>query len=33
MQRAFWNENGINPPMPDTEAEKEWKAQNKAVPF
>ncbi|KIM79868.1 hypothetical protein PILCRDRAFT_823055 [Piloderma croceum F 1598] len=31
--RILWNENGINPPLPNTEAENEWKMQNRAVPF
>jgi len=31
--RLLWNENGMNPPMADTEAEKEWKVQNRPVPF
>jgi len=33
MQRVTWNENGINPPLPDTEAENEWKVQNRPVPY
>ncbi|KAK7451314.1 hypothetical protein VKT23_012655 [Stygiomarasmius scandens] len=31
MDPVSWNENGIQPPLPDTEAEKMWKELNKAV--
>jgi len=31
--RILWNENGMNPPLPGTEAENAWKEQNRAVPF
>jgi len=31
--RILWNENGMNPPMPNSEEEKEWKRLNRAVPL
>lgn len=33
MQRVTWNENGINPPLPNTKAEDEWKSLNRPVPY
>ena len=29
----MWRENGLVPPLPGSEAEKEWVRQNKPVPF
>lgn len=31
--RDLWKVQGLVPPMPDTEAENEWKRLNRAVPF
>lgn len=31
--RDLWKINGHVPPMPDSEAEREWKRVNRAVPF
>ncbi|KXS21438.1 hypothetical protein M427DRAFT_151467 [Gonapodya prolifera JEL478] len=31
--RETWRENGIAPPLPRTEAEKEWKRLNRPVPY
>lgn len=31
--RDFWKMNGLVPPMPSSEAEKEWVKENRAVPF
>ncbi|KZP02219.1 hypothetical protein FIBSPDRAFT_771021, partial [Athelia psychrophila] len=31
--RTLWNENGMNPPLPGTNAEELWRIQNKAVPY
>jgi hypothetical protein len=31
--RDTWRTNGINPPLPNTEAEKLWAKENKAIPF
>ena len=33
IDRSSWRENGLRPPMPDTEAEKLWINLNKAVPY
>ena len=33
MDRATWRENGLRPPMPDTDAEKLWISLNKPVPY
>jgi hypothetical protein len=32
-RRDLWKINGFVPPMPKTEAEKEWVRGNRAVPF
>ncbi|KAJ7790011.1 putative oxalocrotonate tautomerase [Mycena olivaceomarginata] len=29
--RTLWNENGMAPPLPDTEEERIWKRENRAV--
>ncbi|KAF8206034.1 putative oxalocrotonate tautomerase [Mycena galopus ATCC 62051] len=29
--RTLWNENGMAPPLPDTEEERIWKKENRAV--
>ncbi|KAJ7201200.1 putative oxalocrotonate tautomerase [Mycena haematopus] len=29
--RTLWNENGMAPPLPDTEEERIWKQENRAV--
>ena len=31
--RETWRENGLRPPMPDTEAEKLWIKLDKPVPY
>ncbi|KAF7976108.1 hypothetical protein HWV62_7537 [Athelia sp. TMB] len=31
--RALWNENGMSPPLPNTEDEALWRELNKAVPY
>jgi phenylpyruvate tautomerase PptA (4-oxalocrotonate tautomerase family) len=31
--RELWLIDGIRPPRPDTEAEKQWKAENRAFPY
>ena len=33
VDRDLWKVNGMVPPMPGTEAEKEWAEGNLAVPF
>ena len=33
MERDGWRENGIRPPMPDTDAEKLWVKLNRPVPY
>ncbi|KAH7723639.1 hypothetical protein AAVH_08745 [Aphelenchoides avenae] len=33
VDRDLWRENGLIPPQPNSEAEKEWKRLNKAVPY
>ncbi|BDA43043.1 hypothetical protein COCOBI_04-0530 [Coccomyxa sp. Obi] len=33
MDREGWRENGLRPPMPETEAEKLWKELDKPVPY
>ncbi|KAG2187541.1 hypothetical protein INT44_005230 [Umbelopsis vinacea] len=32
-ERDLWRTQGINPPMPNTNAEKLWVKENKAIPF
>jgi phenylpyruvate tautomerase PptA (4-oxalocrotonate tautomerase family) len=32
-ERDLWRTQGINPPMPNTDAEKLWVKENKAIPF
>jgi len=32
-ERELWRTNGINPPLPNTDAEKLWVKENKAIPF
>jgi len=33
IDRSSWRENGLRPPMPDTDAEKKWIELNKPVPY
>uniref|UniRef100_A0AC35GTZ8 Tautomerase cis-CaaD-like domain-containing protein n=1 Tax=Panagrolaimus sp. PS1159 TaxID=55785 RepID=A0AC35GTZ8_9BILA len=33
IDRNLWRENGLSPPLPRTDAEKEWVRLNKAVPY
>ncbi|EIE26123.1 hypothetical protein COCSUDRAFT_61117 [Coccomyxa subellipsoidea C-169] len=33
VEREFWRENGMRPPLPNTEAEKKWVELNKPVPY
>ncbi|KAH7696573.1 hypothetical protein AAVH_36354 [Aphelenchoides avenae] len=33
VDRDLWRENGLIPPPPNSEAEKEWKRLNKPVPY
>ncbi|THV00315.1 hypothetical protein K435DRAFT_657510 [Dendrothele bispora CBS 962.96] len=33
LDHVSWNENGIRPPLGDTEAEKLWKELNRPVPY
>uniref|UniRef100_A0A914QW80 Tautomerase cis-CaaD-like domain-containing protein n=1 Tax=Panagrolaimus davidi TaxID=227884 RepID=A0A914QW80_9BILA len=33
IDRNLWRENGLTPPLPRTDAEKEWVRLNKAVPY
>ncbi|KAJ7599298.1 putative oxalocrotonate tautomerase [Mycena floridula] len=33
MDPVLWNENGIRPPPPNSEAEDTWKALNRPVPY
>ncbi|KAI9287271.1 putative oxalocrotonate tautomerase [Umbelopsis sp. AD052] len=32
-ERELWRTQGINPPLPNTDAEKLWAKENKAIPF
>lgn len=33
VEREGWRENGLRPPMPNTEAEKRWIELDKPVPY
>uniref|UniRef100_A0A914YHA8 Tautomerase cis-CaaD-like domain-containing protein n=1 Tax=Panagrolaimus superbus TaxID=310955 RepID=A0A914YHA8_9BILA len=33
IDRNLWRENGLSPPLPRSDAEKEWVRLNKAVPY
>lgn len=33
LQRELWHENGMAPPLADTEEENIWKQENRAVPL
>lgn len=33
MEREWWRENGLRPPMPNTDAEKKWVELNRPVPY